>query len=253
MKSKKYIDNGMNEELYKIINNFDNSGTDLAAGNRNLIKFFDYQGQSIAIKSFKTPIFINGFIYKFFRKSKAKRSFENANFLISKNIGTPKPIAYFEESEGLFLKKSYYICENLDYDFMFRVIFDNQQSINLEKLLKSIANFSFKMHEAGIEFLDHSPGNTLIKVDENGNYNCYLVDLNRMKFHDSMSTELRMKNLNKLTPNDYMVSVIANEYAKLSGLTQENVYQSLILEVHKFYYNFDKKQNFKRKLHFWKK
>lgn len=253
MNDKNYIGNGINKELLKIIKNFDNSGTILAPGNRNLIKTFDYQGQSIAVKSFKTPIFINGFIYKYFRKSKAKRSFENANFLINKNIGTPKPIAYFEKFEGLFLKKSYYICENLDYDFMFRVIFDNQQSFNLEKLLRSIADFSFKMHEAGIEFLDHSPGNTLIKVDEKGNYNCYLVDLNRMKFHDSMSIELRMKNLNKLTPNDYMVSVIANEYSKLSGLTEKNIYDSLIFEVNKFYYNFDKKQNFKRKLHFWKK
>ncbi len=252
MKSKNFIDNGMNEELLKIINNFDNSGTILAAGNRNLIKIFDYHGQSIAIKSFKTPIFINGFIYKYFRKSKAKRSFENANFLISKNIGTPKPIAYFEEFEGLFLKKSYYICENLDYDFMFRVIFDNQESIILDKLLRSIANFSFKMHEAGIEFLDHSPGNTLIKVDENGNYNCYLVDLNRMKFHDSMSIELRMKNLNKLTPNDYMVSVIANEYAKLSGLTEENVYDSMFMEVNKFYEKFERKKSLKKKFIFWK-
>jgi hypothetical protein len=36
------------------------------------------------------------------------------------------------------------------------------------------------MHEASINFLDHSPGNTLIVKKSEGKYDFYLVDLNRM-------------------------------------------------------------------------
>ena len=249
---KNNINNGMNEELNKIIQNFDNSGKILVKGNRNLIKIFEYQGQSIAIKSFKKPNFFNGFIYKFIRDSKAKRSFENANFLISKKIGTPKPIAFYEKSNFLCLKESYFICENLEYDYMFRKIFEGLQNPDLEHLLLATANFSFQMHENGIEFLDHSPGNTLIKIDEKGNFNCFLVDLNRMKFHEKMSLDMRLKNMNKLTPSPEMVSVIANEYAKLINISEKIIFEKLWSFCQKFYIKYDRKQNLKKKLLFWK-
>ena len=244
--------NGMNDELYQIIKNFDNSGNILVSGNRNLIKTFDYLGKSIAIKSFKKPIFINAFIYKFFRDSKAKRSFDNANFLISRNIGTPKPIAFYENSNFFGIKESFYICENLEYDFMFRKIFEGLQNPELEKLLRATTAFSYKMHQNGIEFLDHSPGNTLIKIDQNNNYNCYLVDLNRMNFHKEMSLELRMKNLNKLTPSIEMVAVIANEYSKLSNFSEKEIYDLLLKYVTTFYKKYDQKIYLKKKFMFWK-
>ncbi|MBC7643269.1 MAG: Kdo domain containing protein [Flavobacterium sp.] len=249
---KNNLSNGMNLELFHIIENFDNSGIILVEGNRNLIKIFDYQGKSIAIKSFKKPMFINGFIYKFFRDSKAKRSFDNANFLISKNIGTPKPIAFIEKSNFLFLKESYYICENLEYNYMFRKVFEGLQNPDLEYLLRSIADFTFRMHENGIEFLDHSPGNTLIKIDENGNFNCFLVDLNRMEFHKKMSLDLRLKNMNKLTPSFEMIVVIANEYAKLINIPEKIIFDNLWANCQKFYHNYDRKQFLKKKFMFWK-
>jgi hypothetical protein len=36
-------------------------------------------------------------------------------------------------------------------------------------MLRGIAQFTFKLHEEGIEFLDHSQANTLVKVDADGN------------------------------------------------------------------------------------
>ena len=103
----------MNEELITIIRNFERSGQILFEGKRNIIKIFEYRSLTINVKSFRVPIFINGFIYKNFRKSKAKRSFENAKILISKGIGTPKPIAFYEKLNWLSLRESYYIIINL--------------------------------------------------------------------------------------------------------------------------------------------
>jgi hypothetical protein len=57
---------------------------------RNVIKLFDLNGQTINIKSFKVPNIVNK-AYKYFRKSKAKRSFEYATILLENGIGTPQP------------------------------------------------------------------------------------------------------------------------------------------------------------------
>lgn len=242
----------MNEELLHIIKNFETSGKDFIIGNRNKIKTFDYQGNIINIKSFRVPIWINGLIYKFFRESKAKRSFLNAQILIEKGINTPKPIAFYENFSGFFLKDSYFISEHLVPDLIFRDVFGNEDKYDLELILKGIAKLSFDLHQNGIEFLDHSPGNTLIKKDENGIYQFYLVDLNRMKFHQEMPFKKRMENLRKITPSKEMIEVISEEYAKLSNLPKAKVFDYLWKQTEKFQQKFIKKQALKKKFQFWK-
>lgn len=240
-------------ELKEIIKNFYNSGEILVKGDRNLIKVFSYQGKSIAVKSFKKPSLLNAFIYKFLRDSKAKRSYLNGIFLDSKNIGTPKPIAFYENFSFFGLKESFYVCENLQYDFMFRKVFEGMETNNQEKVLRAITNFTFEMHENGILFLDHSPGNTLIKIDNKGHYKCFLIDLNRMTFKQNLTLRSRIKNMNKLTPEVNMLKIIANEYSKLVCVDEYVVRELLYNETKKFYEMFTKKQELKKKLFFWKK
>ncbi len=246
----------MNDELLNIINNFDSSGKDFIIGNRNIIKTFEYDGNIINVKSFRVPIFINGLIYKFFRKSKAERSFANASLLISKNIGTPKPIAFYEKFSGLLLKESYYFSEHLVPDFVFKDIFNpNQKNISqldIEIILRGVAQFTFNLHQNGIEFLDHSPGNTLIKKGNNESYNFFLVDLNRMLFHKKMNFNTRMKNLCRLTPNKEMIEIISNEYATISGESEQLIFQTLWKMTSDFQLKFYRKKRLKKKLMFWK-
>jgi hypothetical protein len=244
---------GMSEELINIIRSFKTNGEIFADGNRNMIKVFPYQGTSINIKSFKIPIFFNGIVYKYFRKSKARRSFENANILIGKDIGTPKPIGYYENYKGFLLRDSYYVCEHVEPDFVFKAVFENVPNLDSNKILRGIAKFTYALHEKGIEFLDHSPGNTLIKIDSNGDYEYSLVDLNRMKFHRSMSFKTRMNNMKKLTPSIEMIKVISNEYAKLYDQSEEEIFNLLWKNTQDFQSKFARKKALKRKFFFWKK
>lgn len=92
--------------------------------------------------------------------------------------------------------------------------------------MRQFTKFSFDLHEKGIEFLDHSPGNTLIKKIESNQYEFYLVDLNRMKFHNNMDFEARMKNLRRLTPKEDMIAVISNEYAKFYNKSETEIFQN---------------------------
>ena len=240
-------------EIVELINNFNSSGIIFGDGNRNTIKLFDLDSTKVNVKSFKKPHLLNAIIYRYFRKSKARRSFEYANKLLENEIGTPQPIAYFESSSLFGLKKSYYISEHLECNLTFRELVQIPEFPENEIILRQFTRFSYLLHQKGIEFLDHSPGNTLIKKNENGNYDFFLVDLNRMIFHNSMSFDIRMKNLCRLTYKEEMVKIMSNEYAIVSGESEELIFRTLWKMTTDFQYQYFIKRRLKKKLKFWKK
>lgn len=235
------------------IDNFNTSGKLFVNGARNKIKLFELGNITINIKSFKIPNIINRVAYKFFRKSKAKRSFEFAVRLLENGIGTPQPIAYIEDFSAFGLTNSYYISEQLTVDLTFRELVEIPDYPDADNILRQFTQFSFKLHEKGIEFLDHSPGNTLIKKTADGRYEFYLVDLNRMNFHNTLDFEIRMKNLSHLTPKKEMVEVMSNEYAKLyQGKSEAEIFQRMWFYTDDFQKKFHKKIRLKKRLKFWK-
>lgn len=236
-----------------LIEKFDSNGILFGDGKRNKIKLFELDGKTINVKSFKIPHFINKIAYRYFRKSKARRSFEFATILLKKGIGTPQPIAYFENYDFIGLKDSYYVSEHFQCDLTFRELVEIPDYPDHENILRQFTRFSFDLHQKGIEFLDHSPGNTLIKKNAEGNYDFFLVDLNRMEFHESMSFETRMKNLCRLTPEKEMVAVMSNEYAKISGESEKLIFEKLWGLTADFQEKFYRKKRLKKKLKFWKK
>lgn len=238
--------------LQNIADNFSTVGKHFGDGARNKIRLVEKDGLVINTKSFKIPNLINTIVYRYFRKSKAKRSFEYANYLIENNVGTPQPIAYFENYSVLGLRDSYYMSEHLVTPLTFRELVTQPDYPDHDAILRQFTRFSFNLHEKGIEFVDHSPGNTLIQKDSDRQYSFYLVDLNRMNFHDTMSFELRMKNLSRLTPKREMIQVMSNEYAIVSGLPEDKVFAALWDETSQFQYRYFRKKRIKKKLYFWK-
>lgn len=234
------------------INNFDLKGTLFGDGKRNKIKLFEVDGKTMNVKSFKIPNLINKIAYKYFRKSKARRSFEYASTLLKKGIGTPEPIAYFENYNWLGLKDSYYASEHLITELTLRELVDFPDYPDHENILRQFTKFCFDLHEKGIEFLDHSPGNTLIKKVSENKYEFFLVDLNRMNFHDNMNFNQRMKNLRRLTPKKEMIVVISDEYAKHYEESSDLIFEKIWKETSKFQTKFAQKQRLKKKLKFWK-
>ena len=233
--------------------NFNSKGRVLVNGQRNAIKLFDVDDITLNIKSFKKPNLINKIAYRYFRKSKASRSFEFASKLMEMQIGTPQPVAFFEHFDLVGLNESYYVCEHLENVFEFRAIVQNEDFTNREEIIRQFTRFTFQMHQNGVEFLDHSPGNTLIKDNYNGSYSFYLVDLNRMKFHDTIDFQTRMKNLSKITHKKDMIEVMSNEDAKLSGEPEAVVFETMWKLTADFQFRFHRKKRIKKKLKFWKK
>ncbi len=238
--------------LMHIISQFQSSGKLFDDRKRNKIKLFDFEGKAINIKSFKIPNLINKVVYRFFRKSKARRSFEFAHQLLESGIGTPQPFAYVENHDFIGLTDSYYVSEHLDCDLTYRELVEIPDYPDRDNILRQFTRFSYLLHQKGIEFKDHSPGNTLIKKTVNGDYEFFLVDLNRMEFHRQMDFKLRMKNLCRLTPHKEMVAVMSNEYAKISGESESLIFETLWKYTSDFQYKYYRKKRLKKKFLFWK-
>lgn len=241
------------ERIVFFIDHFLIEGKILVNGQRNIIKLFEFEEITLSIKSFKKPNLINKIVYRYFRKSKARRSFEFASKLMEMQIGTPQPVAFFENYDFIGLKDSYYVCEHLENVCEFREIVQNEAFENRDFIIRKFAQFTFEMHEKGIEFLDHSPGNTLIRKNNDGSYSFFLVDLNRMQFHETMNFQTRMKNLSKITHKKDMIAVMSNEYAKLSDDDENTVFETMWKLTSDFQYRFHRKKRIKKKLKFWKK
>ena len=235
----------LEEQLLNCIKHFDSKGEYVTKGERNVIKSFIVAYETINVKSFKTPKSFNSFVYKYIRKSKARRSFEYAEKLIASDILTPFPIAYIENTSALGLKESYYISTHVDYDFDFRELIHNPLFENRDEILRQFAHFTYKIHESKINFLDHSPGNTLI-VKEGDDYDFYLIDLNRMRF-EAMDLPMRMDNLKRLWLSKKMIRIIAEEYAKISGEPFEKIYTLLSQSSRSFKLKINRKKRLKRK------
>jgi len=242
----------LTEEISSIVENFDYSeGALVGNGNRNIIKVFKIGEVYVNIKSFKEPNLINKWVYRFLRKSKAERSYENAHILLKNNIGTPKPIAYIEETSFLFFKKSFYISEHIKADLTYRNLVLDTSIQDSEVILREMARFTHSLHQNGILFKDHSPGNTLIQR-VNDSYKLYLVDLNRMAFR-KLSFNERIKNFSRLTPKQEMIEIMANEYAICTGKNPDKVFALMWGYTNTFQEKYYRKKRWKKRLLFWRK
>lgn len=211
--------------LLTIPERFEREGEVIYKG-RNTLKVFDYLGVRLCVKSFKVPHLINKMVYAYFRKSKAERSFRFATRFVDLGIGTPAPVAYLVFRNNFGVSHSYYISLQQDCDFTFRGI-ATLPEVEQDEVYRAFARFTYDFHAKGVFFVDHSPGNTLIKKDASGQWHFWLVDLNRTRF-GKVSTEEGLKNLCMLELPDDKLTVIAREYARLTNSDPEKMVSTLI-------------------------
>jgi len=148
-------------------------------------------------------------------------------------------------------RKSYYVSELVDYDLTYRELTTDFSIPDYDNILRAFTRFTYQLHNKGINFLDHSPGNTLIKRKDEG-YEFYLVDLNRMHF-EKMDFETRIKNFIKLTIHESMIKVMSNEYAKCTGEDEKKIFDLMWKYTREFQHQFYRKIRIKKRIFFWKR
>ncbi len=197
-------------------------GKDAGGGASNNLKF------PVNVKAFRVPPFPNGYVYRTFRPSKAKRSYINACKLIELGFHTPTPLGYSEVHTGWKLRgntgiwpkmtRSFYFCEQLPYPNI-RAWEDFPDT---DRLLEALGTEIARIHAAGIWFHDFSPGNILLNLNEAGEYEFYYVDLNRMEFGVHDPSKL-MQMFKSISWHDEWIGRLGKAYAIACGKDPEAI------------------------------
>jgi hypothetical protein len=227
--------------LHNIIANFSDYNDILGNPERNIIKKIPFQSDFITVKSFKKPHLINKIVYRYFRKSKARRSFEHGQKLLELGIRNPEPIAYIENSDFVGITSSYYISKYILYDFTIREVYEQPDA---DECVKAYARFSHYVHTKGVYIKDNTPGNTLV-IRKNEEYDMYLVDLNRMEFHNELSFDLKMKSLSNNIKEQPFLDLFMEEYSQVSGYPLDEVKSRITFYQKEFNHKIKSKSQFK--------
>ena len=223
---------------------FDQEDNIVIYDKRNIIKIVEFEKTKYVVKSFKIPHLLNQFVYRFFRQSKAKRSFLNTMRLKMMDINTPEPLGYIEFPTQFLFKESFYISELFDFDFEIRAVFSDENFEDRDNILKKFIAFTHKLHQKKVYHIDYSPGNILVKK-VNGIYTFSIIDVNRMKFIE-FDDDLRMQSLAKLTNNQADNEFMVKEYARVSKINESLLLEKLNMSLSKQRQYLDNKKRLKR-------
>ena len=210
--------------LEKLPADFDCRGQLLYHG-RNDVRLIEADGQKLVVKRFKRHDIVKRVVYTFFRKSKARRAFENGQQLMARGFLTPRPVAYMEERTAGTISQVYYVCAYTHAEAI-RPRLIEQEPFD-EALATAYARFVATLHEAGVLHRDLNPTNVLYREQE-GDYRFELIDINRMRFYDQAVPKSEcMENLTLfywLTP---AYRFILDEYARQRGWSAADVAEAI--------------------------
>ena len=196
---------------------FDREGEVLHTG-RNTIKAFEVEGERLAVKRFKRPNLLRAVIYTFFRRSKARRSYEHAVRLRALGVDSPEPVAWSEYRRHGLLCDSYYVSRCSDYTPLSQTTAHFPAAGTLP-VLEAFARFAAELHAKGIEHEDFNHGNILWQRDPaTDRFRFQLIDINRMRFSARALRPRRcMINLRRLACPAAAFLFILDRYAEARG------------------------------------
>lgn len=183
---------------------------------RNRVVRLDTPTGPVNIKAFRIPNALNRVVYGNLRRSKARRSYENARRLLALGFPTPAPIAWIELTSRRLMGRSYYLSvQEEDVQDIRRI----GSSPLRARLTDGIGALMAALHSARVWMKDFSGGNILWRVSPSGEIEYFLVDINRMAFGVTSRRRL-MKNFRAVSEDPEVLDEIARAYARHSGLDE---------------------------------
>lgn len=249
----------LSEWLAQVPRLFDDNQGELLYKGRNQIRLFVVgDKKKVVVKRYKRHDIIKTLAYTFFRKNKARRSYENAVSLTQRGFHTPQAVAYMECTTAGLMTQVYYVCAYTDSEPI-RPRLIEQEPFD-EALAVAYARYVARLHEAGVLHRDLNPTNVLFTTTHHPSPTTYhpspttyhlspttyhlspnphhpssttqyafeLIDINRMQFFDGPVPKAAcMENLTLfywLTP---AYRFILNEYARQRGWTEADIAEAI--------------------------
>lgn len=209
---------------------------------RNQIWKVENGGDAVTVKRFSRSL-KNRILYSA-RKSKARKSYDNAVILRSRGISTPEPCGY-KEIRGVFntLVDSYYICR-YEESLSLRAALERYG----DECMTAFASFVARLHEQGIRHDDLNNTNVRVRVAAGGQYEFSLIDLNRMKIYPegaSVPPEESFRNICRFGYFDDSFRLFVGKYTAARSMDWNMAQQALaVKERHER--RIERKKKFKR-------
>jgi serine/threonine protein kinase len=133
-----------------------------------------------------------------FQPSKAARAWRGALALEANGLGTAAPAGFLEKRRHGFVERSFFFASKIEGAEEVRGLFRNLPAAELEPLLSGLAKFLSRCHDRGLLHRDLSDGNVLVRRDEPGRPEFFLLDTNRVRSVGKLGGLRRSKNLIRL-------------------------------------------------------
>lgn len=220
---------------------FEEQGTYIYGGQRNLIKKFSAPGDlEVNVKRYQRPKGPNLLIYSTgLRRPKGWRAYHYAQRLLAKNVSTPDPVAYIEQRCMGLLGFCYFISIQSALTHTFYE-FGEAQPGTYEDIAEAFGAFTAHLHEQQILHLDYSPGNILWDRDAQGHFQFTLVDINRMRF-GKVSKADGAASLRRLWGPKRFFVLVAESYARHRHWPVEHFVKNALHKRERFWTHYIRK------------
>ena len=131
---------------------------------RNTVEQIKIDDCTFVVKKYKVPNFANRVIYTFFRRSKARRAYDNALHILRCGVSTPFPVAYIETKRKGVFHTGYFVSEYMGHPTLAdykNISLSNEESC---KFKEDFLNFTIELHEKKILPLDYNTGKAILKL-----------------------------------------------------------------------------------------
>lgn len=178
------------------------------------------------LKRFKRPNVVNRVVYKWFRKDKAQRAYDNALMLLDAGVATPRPVAYMRRPRHGLYHTGWYLSEYMarpTIDQVYRSL--KADDAALDDLMTQFFRFTLGLYAKHIIDKDYNPGNILVeRVGEQ--YSFALVDINRMR-RGTATLRDEMTAMSQMSPTPELIARWLPLYARLRGASEDELHRLL--------------------------
>lgn len=203
---------------------------------RNKLYVAEIEGVRLCIKQYRIPNLLLRFVYRYFRKPKGFRAWQNTIMLREAGFGSPEPVAYIQNESLTGIHACYYICLFVEGKTLYH--WGDSKTIETCREIERFAHFAAKLHESGLMMNDFTPGNILQTKE-----GFVLVDTNRMH-KGFVSVERGLRNMVGLWMQPETATMLARLYAKERGALPSESYESLYAKYRKrFWCRFARRHN----------
>ena len=187
---------------------------------RNTVEKVRWNNVDFVVKRYRVPVLINRLVYTFFRKSKAQRSYENAQKLLRIGISTATPVGYIIQKKNGLLHTVWFISLCLPAYTLYEYHLTVQEPDKLERLWKGLSDFMLNAHLHKYYFLDNNGGNILVQEKTDG-LHFSIIDINRIEQGRIPSLYKSMKSFDQLGLDVSALLSVLNHYTRERNFSLE--------------------------------